>query len=76
MRFAFIDAWRHQWRVATLCRVMRANGIKPFRARRTRLQRAVITVWVLQPTSWTVILLPLRPTGRGRDIKRTQIYAK
>jgi hypothetical protein len=21
MRFAFIDAWRYQWRVATLCRV-------------------------------------------------------
>jgi hypothetical protein len=25
MRFAFVDAWRHQWRVATLCRVMRVS---------------------------------------------------
>jgi hypothetical protein len=25
MRFAFIDAWQYQWRVATLCRVMRAR---------------------------------------------------
>ena len=25
MRFAFIDAWRHQWRLATLCRVMRVS---------------------------------------------------
>jgi hypothetical protein len=26
MRFAFIEAWRHQWRIATLCRVMRATN--------------------------------------------------
>lgn len=35
MRFAFIDAWRHQWRVATLCQVMRVSerGYRSWRAR-------------------------------------------
>jgi hypothetical protein len=37
MRFAFIDAWRHQWRVATLCRVMRVSerGYRSWRDRPT-----------------------------------------
>ena len=37
MRFAFIDAWRHQWRVATLCRVMRVSerGYRSWRGRPT-----------------------------------------
>jgi hypothetical protein len=35
MRFAFIDAWRHQWRVAILCRVMRVSE-RGYRSWRTR----------------------------------------
>lgn len=37
MRFAFIDAWRHQWRVATLCQIMRASerGYRSSRGRPT-----------------------------------------
>lgn len=35
MRFAFIDAWRHQWRVASLCRVMRVSE-RGYRSWRTR----------------------------------------
>jgi putative transposase len=48
MRFAFIDAWRHQWRVATLCRVMRVSerGYRPWRSRpisqRARTDMAVL----------------------------------
>ena len=26
MRFAFVDSWRHQWRVETICRVMRVSA--------------------------------------------------
>lgn len=35
MRFAFVDSWRHQWRVETICRVMRvsARGYRSWRAR-------------------------------------------
>lgn len=48
MRFAFIDAWRHQWRVATLCRVMRVSerGYRCWRSRpisqRARTDMAVL----------------------------------
>ena len=35
MRFAFVDSWRHLWRVETICRVMRvsARGYRSWRAR-------------------------------------------
>ncbi len=35
MRFAFVDSWRHQWRVETICRVMQvsARGCRSWRAR-------------------------------------------
>jgi transposase InsO family protein len=26
VRFAFVDSWRHQWRVETICRVMRVSA--------------------------------------------------
>jgi hypothetical protein len=48
MRFAFIDAWRHQWRVTTLCRVMRVSerGYRAWRSRpisqRARTDMAVL----------------------------------
>lgn len=48
MRFAFVDSWRHQWRVETICRVMRvsARGYRSWRARpasgRTRTDMKVL----------------------------------
>jgi putative transposase len=48
MRSAFIDAWRHQWRVSTLCRMMRVSerGYRSWRARpicqRRRTDMAVL----------------------------------
>jgi putative transposase len=35
VRFAFIEHWRHQWRVETICRVMQVSprGYRSWRAR-------------------------------------------
>jgi putative transposase len=40
MRFAFVDAWHHHWRVSTRCRVMRVSerGYRSWRGRPTSTQ--------------------------------------